>query len=322
MLTRTSTKGPPVLITMDTIKEGQVDWLWYPYIPLGAITSIYGRGGMGKSHITTDLASRISRGDPFPLTDQTKQRPHNVLMLSAEDDYAKVLRPRLRKAQANATRIGVPDTQFVMDEAGVARLDVFLTDWPCLAVFIDPIVYYMGSKIDINRSNEVRATLTRLSELSAKHNCAIIIVGHTRKGSEGHDADSMMGSADWVNGTRSALLATYDNEGKPLMRHTKANWGPRGTSIGYELNEDGFEWTSFVSEDELVKGLPGRSGKKRGEAAAWLKETLQGGPIEAGKLIAMAAEAGHSQATVYRAKGNFADSKYSVSLGGYYWMLT
>src|SRR5687768_16619792 len=94
----------PKFITLDTIEPGEVTWLWYPYIPIGTITAMFGRGGAGKTHITCDIASRLSRGDPLP-DQQTNKIPQKVLMLSAEDDYRKVLVPRLIAMNADLKNI-------------------------------------------------------------------------------------------------------------------------------------------------------------------------------------------------------------------------
>lgn len=42
-----------------------VDWLWYPYIPLGKLTVIQGDPGDGKSTFVVNLVALLTRGLPM-----------------------------------------------------------------------------------------------------------------------------------------------------------------------------------------------------------------------------------------------------------------
>lgn len=49
------------LISLEDIKTKSVEWLWYPYIPLGKITIIQGDPGGGKTTLILRLSSLLSR---------------------------------------------------------------------------------------------------------------------------------------------------------------------------------------------------------------------------------------------------------------------
>src|SRR5262245_53385165 len=74
-----------------------VDWLWQARIPLGALTVLDGDPGLGKSTVTLDLAARVSRGDVMP-DGSPGPAASGVVLLSSEDDVARVIRPRLSSA--------------------------------------------------------------------------------------------------------------------------------------------------------------------------------------------------------------------------------
>src|SRR6185369_1901078 len=168
-------------------------WLWYPYIPYGAASMLFGPGGLGKSHIACDIAARVSRGDQFPHS-KVNMAPGRVLMMSAEDDMSVVLVPRLKEAGANLSNIFIPDQTFVLDKIGLHDMYQYMELSAATVVFIDPIVAYMGGKIDMNKMNEVRELTGALHEAAQKSGSAVIIVHHSRKGKEGEDYEKAAGS--------------------------------------------------------------------------------------------------------------------------------
>ena len=48
------------------VTSKEVDWLWYPYIPLGKLTVIQGDPGDGKSTFVVNLVALLTRGMPMP----------------------------------------------------------------------------------------------------------------------------------------------------------------------------------------------------------------------------------------------------------------
>lgn len=306
----------PQIRKLSTITPREIQWLWYPYIPLGTVTAIFGRGGQGKSYMTTDIASRLSRGAPLP-DQQANKVPQKVLMLSAEDDYETVLVPRLIKNGANLENIAVPDFQFTLDEWGATQVTELMREFAATVVFIDPIVYYAGGKMDMNKSNEVRAMMEKLKDAADQSQSSVIIVGHIRKSEEGNDADRMMGSADWVNAARSACLVTTTNDGTKIMKHVKTNYGQNGLARSFTIDDFGFHWGETYENDDL----PTSSGsKKKDTAVAFLKDILKDGPVPSQEVEAAAKDNGIPPATLNRAKQGVAESYYSKS-AGWLWRL-
>lgn len=303
----------PQLVTLDTIESREMRWLWYPYIPLGTVTAIFGRGGQGKSFLTCDIAARLSTGTALPDA-QAGGVPQKVLMLSAEDDYPTVLVPRLKKQGANLANIAVPSFQFTLDGAGAANVSELMREFAATVVFIDPIVYYAGGKMDMNRSNEVRAMMEGLKTSAEQSESAVIIVGHIKKSEEGADQDRMMGSADWVNASRSGLLVGKTNDGTKVMRHVKTNYGQLGQSRAFEITDEGFIWGDAYDEGDGPS--PSRT-RPRAAAASFLRALLSSGPVPATEVEQAAKDEGIAPATLNRAKAGIAESYYSKTKG---WM--
>src|SRR6185503_11668536 len=80
--------------------------LWPSWIPLGMLSMLDGDPGLGKSTVLLDLAARLSRGDTMPDGSQGPG-PAATVILTAEDDPARVVRPRLDAAGADVSRVAV-----------------------------------------------------------------------------------------------------------------------------------------------------------------------------------------------------------------------
>jgi hypothetical protein len=92
---------------LDEVIEQDLEWLAYPYFVRGAVNVIEGNPGDGKSTFVVALAAAVSSGSSFKFFGGLASG--RVLVLSAEDDPARVLKPRFTVYDANLSRIRVPD---------------------------------------------------------------------------------------------------------------------------------------------------------------------------------------------------------------------
>jgi len=312
----TPVKEAPPLILASSITERELQWLWYPYLPGNSASLIFGRGGMGKSHITVEIAAALTTGRPLP-GETFKRPPQKVLMLSAEDEFDTVLVPRLRRAGANLDYVAFPKTPFTLDLMGLRMMEEYIRQFSATIIFIDPIVHYMGGKVDMFRSNEVREIMGGIHQLAIKTQTTIIVVGHSRKNSEGDDVDSAMGSVDFINAVRSVLYVTKTNDGTRVMRHAKANYSELGLSIPFTFDSAHFEFGEPFTED----GTPGNS--RESDITVWLRNLLKDGPVPSKEVEEAAEDEGFSMRTVARHKDEIAES-FAERVGGkikWFWRL-
>lgn len=305
---------------LNTVEPREMKFLWRPYIPAGVATLMYGPGGVGKSHIAMDIAARVSTGAAFPGQEQTRP-PEKVLIMSAEDEADTVLVPRLLQSGADLTKIAIPKRIFTLDKTGLVLVDEMIEAYSVGIVFIDPIVSYIGSKVDINRANETRDFTGVIHSIAKAHGVPIIIIGHSRKSSDGSDADKAMGSVDFVNAVRSALYVTYAPNGDTIMKHSKANYAKKGPTLSYTFDDHGFEWTGVYAETGVRGEVPAQ--RPRNAVRDWLLEKLADGPKRATDMERSATELGFSRRTMLRGKVGVAES-YLVSVDGkmqWYWKL-
>jgi len=231
------------LFRMVDVKAKKVEFLWHPYIPIGKITLIDGDPGVGKSWLTQALATGLSLGHGTP---GLYSEPCNTLMLSTEDDPEDTIRPRLESMNAQLSRIFVASSYFEFDEAGLEKLEQLIEQTRAKAVFIDPLVAYFGSQLDMNRANETRSIMARLALIAEKKHCAMVGIRHLRKESKsaGKAIYRGTGSIDIVGAARSALIVVEDTD-LPTVRkihHIKCNVAAKGETIAYQVDKGQFYW--------------------------------------------------------------------------------
>jgi len=269
------------------VKETQIEFAWFPYLPIGELSIMYASGGTGKSFLTCGIASDISAGRslPQPNEEQTAVEPANVLFISAEDSQS-TLKQRLLTANADLSRCFIfapPDSKEELkkyipfelpfdkdDTERISALKLLLSETKPKLVIIDPWSAYVGQKTDMNRANSVRAMTSVLTVIAKEYRCSILIVAHVNKKLQTENVnDAVSGSADLVNGARSAIaVRTFGDSGHRIMVHTKANYSELGKSLCYEIVNQGrnkpavFKWGEFssITADDLISSA--RSGKK------------------------------------------------------------
>lgn len=311
----------PNVICADDLEPREMKWLWAPYLPVGTVSMLFGPGGIGKSHIACDIAAALSKGRQLPGQNETHQRrPQKVLMMSAEDDMRVVMLPRLINAGADLRHIWIPDGLITLDGDGIKHVSHIMQEFACTVAFIDPVVAYMGGRIDMNRMNEVREFTGALAQAAMKSDTSVILVHHSRKGKDGEDYEKAAGSVDFINSVRSTLYCNRTAEGVRYMKHVKSNYSAPGPTLTYDFGtDDHFHWTGIIDDDLLVQiQTPTSTGQggARKRAIDFIKQTLSQGPVEAAEILKIAEIEGFNNKTLQRAKEGVAESFVTTDLNG------
>ena len=85
---------------VDQFEPRAIDWLWAGRVPLGMITMFAGDPKLGKSYVTLAMAAALSRGLACRRA-TCPSRPASSILMSAEDDPARTIAPRLVAAGAD-----------------------------------------------------------------------------------------------------------------------------------------------------------------------------------------------------------------------------
>jgi putative DNA primase/helicase len=340
-----------------------VRWLWPDRIPLGRITLLVSDPGLGKSLLALDIAARVSRGAPWPdANDEARMTndeapdhssldirhssftnsPASVLLLTAEDDFADTVRPRLEALGADCNRIlgistvpgdganDVPRT-FAL-KRDLARLRNLLEAMPdCRLVVIDPISAYLGSS-----NADVQSLLHCLTTIARERGVAMLIVSQLRK-KDGAAIYRTMGNVAFIAASRASWAICKDaaTENKRLLLPSKNNLAPHVAGLSYTI-ETGLDpraptirWSSEPVTESFDYAIAaaraaGRPDVERQYAMTWLKERLKKSPIRASNAREEGEVQGISYATLrraYREIGGVTVQKGKFPVNYWYWTL-
>lgn len=319
-------------VRMDAVEPVPIRWLWEPRIALGKVSLLSGDPGRGKSLLSVAMAATVSQGFEWPVDGTTAPRGA-VLMLSAEDDIADTIRPRLDAACADVSRIHCGT--FVTDRDQKRRSFSLQSDIDLLAaklagigdcklVIVDPISAFTGT-IDSHKNSDVRVLLFALSEIAQRFDVAILAISHLNKGSS-TAMYRTMGSLAFVAAARS-VYAVVDDPNDPqrrLVLPIKNNLGGDIQGLAYRIEVAGngaptIAWESAgVTDaiDSILSADPLEQRSELSQAIEWLSSELSSGPVDTKTLQQNAKAAGHSWRTIRRAQAKLHVTPRKTGTGG------
>lgn len=320
------------LINMEQVEVEKIDWLLYPFIPFGKVTIVQGDPGEGKTTMVLQIIAKLTKGEavlpsgsdePALEAKTVDLEPVNVIYQTAEDGLGDTIKPRLLSAGADCSRVMVIDDNDQALTMMDARLEEAIIKTKARLVVLDPIQGFLGAAVDMHRANEIRPLMKRVAVLAEKYHCAIILIGHMNKNSNGKSSYRGLGSIDFQAVARSVLIVGRIKD-EPEIRvvcHVKSSLAPEGKSIAFRLDKDtGFEWIGEydISADDLLSG--DNRGQKIHEAKEFLKEILVFGSVAQTKVAEEAESRGIKKKTLWNAKKELEIE--SVKIGNqWFWML-
>ena len=333
------------LINMEMVEVEQIEWLLYPFIPFGKVTIIQGDPGEGKTTMVLQIIEKLTKGEEiFPRQEQKIEEKNgagiaagsdenisekgmeavNVIYQTAEDGLGDTIKPRLLAAGADCSRVLVIDDREEPLTMLDIRLEEAIVQTKARLVVLDPIQGFLGAEVDMHRANEIRPLMKRVAVLAEKYHCAIILIGHMNKNSNGKSSYRGLGSIDFQAAARSVLIVgrIKDEPEVRVICHVKSSLAPEGKSIAFRLDKDnGFEWIGEydISADDLLSG--DSRGQKTRKAKEFLLEILADGGMAQKKIEEEAEKRGIKKKTLRNAKLELEID--SVKRGNqWFWMLS
>jgi hypothetical protein len=316
-----------VLAPVSDLKLKPVHWLWEGRLPTGSLALLAGREGLGKSTIAYWLTARITRGD---LPGESFGLPRAVIVAATEDSWEHTIGPRLVAAGADLARVYRVDV--ITTEETHACLSFPLDNHRLLAeaegiqaalILLDPLMSRIDAGLDTHKDPDVRRALEPLADLADKTGAVVLGLIHLNKG-VGNDAlTSVMGSRAFVAVARAVLAVVVDpeDENRRLLGLAKNNLGRSDLpSLVFRIvsaevaTDEGpaytgrVEWEgeSTTTVDAAMREYSADPDVRSAtdDAGEWLVEYLhtQGGRAESKHIREAARAAGHSDATLGRAR--------------------
>ncbi len=221
-----------------------VSWLIPDRVPLGAVTLLAGDPKLGKSTLSILYAAGVSLG-------RFGGDPAAVLIVSAEDSFARIIKPRVVAAGGDSSRIGMFD---VVDDEGVRfpdlpedvhELAAAIAEHKARLVIVDPLNAFLSGSIDSWKDHGIRRALAPLARIAEEHDCAVLVIVHLNKQRGGDPIYRIGGSIGQVGAARSVLGFGRDPDDPDgdrgalrLLGHLACNWGALQPTQLYELQTD------------------------------------------------------------------------------------
>lgn len=330
------------------IQAQPIRWLWPGLIARGKVSIIAGHPGLGKSQLALNIAAIVTSGGCWPVSGMHSENGSAVL-LSAEDDAADTIRPRLEATDADLERCYTLDAVREYDAKGktvlrsfnlktdLARLEELLTEIGEVAlVVIDPITAYLGGA-DSHKHAEIQTLLAPLGELAARYGAAVVCVTHLNKSMSTEALMRVTGSVGFVAVARAAFIVTKDleNDTRRLFLPIKNNIGNDQTGLAFTVEShqlpSGIETSRIVWEDDAVTvtadeamaaAAPNDEHSATGKAMVWLRAVLSDGPLKAVEIQLQARESGIRDKALRRAREKLGIKPKKLTFdGGWWWEL-
>ena len=269
-------------------------WVWSQYIPVAHVTSLYGKGAVGKTLLAQQLVTAMQFDEKLFGSAVSRGR---VLALYCEDDGEELWRRQMNLMPEGRRLTELKDR--AVSEARVGRNNVLLTVDPRNKQLVVATKFYehlnsmlagaqaLGQGYSLlildnisqmcavpeNDRPLVTQAVNLLARLAKEHDLGLLLLGHTAK----VEGSQFSGSTAWENVVRSRLLLERKND-KPdsplILKRAKANYaGQDEVELRYDRGRfvqiDAFKKADERrSESDMLLGLVRKAQERRLDISA------------------------------------------------------
>jgi AAA domain len=309
----------PVIRCAKDIEQEDINYLWYPRLILGKLGILGGDAGTGKSYLTAALATALSHGSwPFFLQGKESLRtPGHTLFITSEDGIEDTYKARLTDLGADQSFIhfldGKLDWKGNLQRVVLNDKDIIIrsiTQCQAKLVVFDPLQSFLPRGTKMSEMETVAPVLTALLEAARETVAHILMVGHLSKARQENAGYRFLGSVEWYNKARTAMLIVKNPDTPDtdrILYHIKNSVGRAAPAVGFsiaETNQPIFLWgtQTDVKVEDVLAGDPHASHSKEKRAEEFLHEELKAGERETESLKESAKSLGISWRTIWEAK--------------------
>lgn len=330
------------LRSFNDLPERRPTWAWTyggkGRIQLGTVSIFGGPPGTGKSTAARWFVGEATRGE---LQGCWEGEPINVAYVAIEEDLDAMVKPSLRAAGADMSRVFYPEIimndaeKILASQADELALTEQLIDNDIRMLVVDPIMATLGTGIDIHRNNEVRAAIQPFVNMAQKMHGLVIGIAHYRKSGATSGVAALTGSSAFGEVARSVfgfMKGGMDADEPRVMSQSKNSAGAEDLALQYALDLTPITYPDGVSadmtkfriigdSDVTVEDLMAEGGTqhtKVGDAKDWLNDYLLMNGATDSKTVKRdgKADADFGDDTLYRAAKKLKVIFRNVSLAG------
>ena len=329
----TSGRVGSLLFTIVDVQEEKVEWLWPGKLPIGKLSLLVGDPGRGKSLLSLDLAARLSAGRPWPDGQVNLRRPSSTILVSAEDDIADTIRPRLEAAAGDLCFVhALQGSRFMGMNRGFALprdLDVLraaVEQTPDVKlVVLDPLMAFLPSGTSTSNS-ALRTVAASLQDMAAELNFAVLAITHLTKSPAASPLYRAMGSLSLVAAARAVwtLWPDQDDARRTFFIPLKCNLSEALHALAYSLADSpvkpGYPCINWEPEAIPLALVPTSTANpvpriRDQQCIAWLKKVLSQGAVPSKDLDHAAECEGFGRNVLRRAKAALGVNSYVEGVG-------
>lgn len=285
------------VVDLDTVVSTPVKWLWDGWLPAGKLSLLSGDPGLGKTTLAIDIAARLSVGKSMPHS-SNRIEPGMTLILTAEDDLADTIKPRICAACGEPSNIkailSVPtkhgDNIYMRLPSlpeDIEALKTVITRYDVKLVIIDPMMAYLSSRIDAHKDQDIRRAFGELKAVAENTGAAIWLIRHLNKSNGSKAVYAGGGSIGITGSVRSEIMCMKDpdNENGRILVLAKSNLSQIKGGLKFHLESPDkdtvahvvWDGTTNATADELVSQTVSKSKAVDG-AVEFLRNFLADGP--------------------------------------------
>lgn len=195
-------------------------FLWEDIFPQTGLVALAGGSDTGKSSLLRQLATAICQGDKNFLGFKLIAKKEAVTYISTEDDDVAFANSLYLQNGGKVDNVKSKKFYVIteVDQKSFFKdLEAHLISNPCDLVIIDSVSDMISG--DMNSQTVVRGFLNKLSLISQKYDCLILLLHHLKKSATGQASKNQLnGSMGFEAKTRTVVILSKEDGYKSLNR--------------------------------------------------------------------------------------------------------
>lgn len=216
----------------------ETKWLWYPYIPLGKVTILYGESGSGKSLFLMRLIAACT--GKVKIDKETGYLGQgSVLYMTNEEKPEAFILPRLAESGARNDKVFIINDGLSLTLSD-DELEHKIIENGIQLMIIDPFSEYLAEPgMMLGNPEQVISIIRMLERVAENTGCAIILSVQTFAGDSGVTDLWLSSFGTHVSGYLSMEWDEEMEYDERTLYHERSHLTLEGLPVDYRISETG-----------------------------------------------------------------------------------